>query len=92
MYRIEGVSSDQLTEVYVIFLISTQKHKLWVLVRTASSSTHNICFLTSTHDICFEHKTYEIYQKFLSEIFHFLVVKFSLYLKRSVFVMFVRIW
>ena len=26
------------------FLISAQKHRLWVLVRTASTSTHNLCF------------------------------------------------
>ena len=32
------------TGVYIIFLISAQKHRLWVLVRTASSSTHNLCF------------------------------------------------
>ena len=30
--------------VYIIFLISAQKHRLWVLVRTASTSTHNLCF------------------------------------------------
>ena len=30
----------------------------------------------STHNLCFEHK-YEKYQNFLSENFHFLVVKFS---------------
>ena len=33
------------TGVYIIFLISAQKHRLWVLVRTASlTSTHNRCF------------------------------------------------
>ena len=45
--------------------------------------------LTSTHNLCFEQK-YEKYQKFLSENFHFfffLVVKFSAYLNRYVFVM-----
>ena len=40
----------------------------------------------STHNLCFEQK-YEKYQKFLAEIFHFLVVKFSVYLNRRVFVM-----
>ena len=40
----------------------------------------------STHNLCFEQK-YEKYQIFLSENFHFLVVKFSLYLNRHVFVM-----
>ena len=41
----------------------------------------------STHNLCFEQK-YEKYQNFLSENFHFLVVKFSIYLNRRVFVMF----
>ena len=40
----------------------------------------------STHNLGFEQK-YEKYQNFLSEIFHFLVVKFSIYLDRHVFVM-----
>ena len=43
----------------------------------------------STHNLCFEQK-YEKYQNFLSENFHFLVVKFSLYLNRHVFV--INIW
>ena len=68
------------TEVYIIFLISAQKHKLWVLVRTAEA------VLTSTHNLCFEQK-YEEYQNFLSENFHFLEVRFSVYLNRHVFVM-----
>ena len=37
-------------------------------------------------NLCFEQK-YEKYQNFLSENFHFLVVKFSVYLNRHVFVM-----
>ena len=40
----------------------------------------------STHNLCFEQK-YEKYQNFLSEIFHFLVIKFSVYLNRHIFVM-----
>ena len=40
----------------------------------------------STHNLCFEQK-YEKYRNFLSENFHFLVVKFSVYLNRLVFVM-----
>ena len=42
--------------------------------------------LTSTHNLSFEQKD-EKYQNFLSENFHFLVVKFSVYLNRRVFVM-----
>ena len=47
--------------VYIIFLISAQKHRLWVLTEAV---------LTSTHNLCFEQK-YERYQKFLSENFSF---------------------
>ena len=39
-----------------------------------------------THNLCIEQK-YEKYQNFLSENFPFLVVKFSVYLNRRVFVM-----
>ena len=42
--------------------------------------------LTSTHNLCFEQK-YEKYQNLLSEICHFVLVKFSVYLNRRVFVM-----
>ena len=46
-----------------------------------------IIFLISAQNIdCFEQK-YEKYQKILSENFHFLVVKFSIYLNRRVFIM-----
>ena len=46
--------------------------------------------LTGTHNLCFEQK-YEKYQNFLSENFPFLVVKFSVYLNRRVFVMLFKI-
>ena len=42
--------------------------------------------LTSTNNLCFEQK-YENYQNFSSESFYFLMVKFSVYLNRHVFVM-----
>ena len=46
--------------------------------------------LTSTHNLCFE-QIYEKKSEFLSEIFHFfLVVNFSVYLNRLVFVMTVQ--
>ena len=41
----------------------------------------------STYNLCFEQE-YEKYQFFLSEFFPFLVVKFSIYLHRRIFVMF----
>ena len=40
----------------------------------------------STHNLCFE-QVYKKYQNFLSEIFPFLVEKFSVYLNRRVFIM-----
>ena len=52
------------TGVYIVFLILLKKHRLWVLVRTASPVP------TSTHNLCFEQK-YEKYQNFLSENFMF---------------------
>ena len=43
----------------------------------------------STHNLCFKEK-FEKYQNFLSKNFHLLVVKFSVYLNRLVFVMLVQ--
>ena len=40
----------------------------------------------STHNLCFE-QNYQEYQNFLSENFHCLVVKFSVYLNKHVFIM-----
>ena len=60
------------TGVYTIFFISVQKHRLWVLVRTASARrfyrvpTIGEAVLTSTHNLCFEQK-YKKYQNLLSE-------------------------
>ena len=65
------------TGVYLNFLFSAQKHRLWVLAEAV---------LTSTHNLCFEQK-YENDQNFSSERFQFLVVKFPIYLNRRVFVM-----
>ena len=42
--------------------------------------------LTNTHNLCFEQK-YEKYQNFNLKTFSLLVVKFSIYLNRRVFVM-----
>ena len=47
--------------------------------------------LTSTQNLCFEQK-YEKIPEFLSENFHFLVVSFSVYLNRHVFVMITSQW
>ena len=69
-----------------IILISAQKHRLWVLFRTAFGEM----VLTSTHNLFFEQK-YEKYQSFYLKIFIFLVIKFSVYLNEFVFVMAV-IW
>ena len=41
----------------------------------------------STHNLCFEQKYEKNIRIFLSENFHFMVVKFSIYLNRRVFVM-----
>ena len=41
------------TRVYIIFLIFAQRHRLWVLVRTASPSTHNLYFEQKYENIIF---------------------------------------
>ena len=64
------------TGVDIIFLIFARKHRLWVLVRTASPR----------HNLCFEQR-YENTRAFSSENFQFLEVKFSIYLNRRVLVM-----
>ena len=64
------------TGVYIIFVISAQKHRLWVLVRTASIPTIYV--------LSRKMKNIRI---FYPKIAIFLVVKFSVYLKRRVFVM-----
>ena len=66
----------RLTGVYIIFLISAQKHRLWVLGEAV---------LTSAHNLCFEQK-YENYQNFSFEFFFFffLVVKISVYSGTSI--------
>ena len=47
--------------------------------------------LTSTHNLCFGQK-YEKYQNFSSDYFHFLVIKFSVYLNRHVLIMLIKLW
>ena len=69
------------TGVYIIFLISAQNLDCGTRLNRLIEAV-----LTSTHNLYFEQK-YENYQSFLSKNFHFLVVKFPLYLNRRVFVM-----
>ena len=70
------------TGVYIIFLISAQKHRLWVLVRTASP--RRFYQVPTIYVLSRNMKNIRI---FLSENFQFLVVKISMYLNRRVFVM-----
>ena len=64
------------TGVYTIFLISAQKHRLWVLVRTASRIPNIYVLSRNMQNI----------RVFLSENFQFLEVKFSIYLNRRVII------
>ena len=66
------------TGVYINFHISARKNRLWVLVRTALSCTHNLCFE-------YKYEKHQIF--FLSENFPFLVAKCSIYLNKRVFIM-----
>ena len=65
------------------FSYLAKKHRLWALVKNNLGEA----VLTGIHNLCFEQK-YEKYQFFLSENFPFLVVKFSIYLNRCIFVMY----
>ena len=55
------------------------------MVLTSTTLCFGEAVLTSTHNLCFEQK-YETYQNFYLN-FQFLVVEFSVYLNRRVFVM-----
>ena len=56
------------------------------IVKLGFTGVYIIFLISAIKHLCFEQK-YEKYQNFLSDLFHFLVVKFSLYLNRHVFVM-----
>ena len=70
------------TGVYFIFLISAQKHRLWVLVKTASARRFE-----RVPQIYVLSRNMKNIRVFLSEYFQFLEAKFSKYLNRRVFVM-----
>ena len=70
------------TGVYIIFLIFAQNIDCGYSLEPPQIEA----VLTSTHNLCFQQK-YDKYRIFLSENFHFLVVKFSIYLNRRVFIM-----
>ena len=72
------------TGVYIIFLISAQKYRLWVLARTASS--RRFSRVSTLYVLSWNMKSTRI---FYLKIFNFFVVKFSVYLNRHVFVMYV---
>ena len=38
-------------KIWYFFHISAQKHRLWILVRTASASIHNLCFWAEVRKI-----------------------------------------
>ena len=82
------------TGLYVIFLISAQKHRLWVLVRT-STQKHRLWYSLEPPrqggsneypQSMFWAVVWKI-SELLSEKLQVLVVKFSIYLNRRVFVM-----
>ena len=73
------------TGVYIIFVISAQKHILWVLVRTASARR-----FYRVPTIYVLSRNMKNIRFFYVKNCHFWVVKFSVYLNRRVFVM--SIW
>ena len=74
------------TRVYIIFLIFAQNIYCGCSLELPWQFRLAEAVLKSTHNLCCAQK-YEKYQNFLYENFHFLVVKFSVYLNRHVFVM-----
>ena len=68
--------------VYIIFLISAQQHRLWVLVRTAS--VRRFERVPTIYVLSRNMKNIRI---FIWKFSFFWVVKFSIYLNRRVFVM-----
>ena len=70
------------TGVYIIFLTSVQKHRLWVLIRGGSNEYPQSML----------EQKYEKHGSFLSRNFEFLKVKFSIHLIRRVFVMTAHAW
>ena len=75
--------------VYIIFLILLKKHRLWVLVRTASPRRFKRVptIYVLSRNIYVLSRNMKNIRNFLSENFPFLVVKFSIYMNRHVFVM-----
>ena len=69
------------TGVYIIFLISAQKHGLWYLLEPPRRGGSN-----EYPQSMFWAEIWKI-SEFLSDFCHFLVVKFSVYFNRRVFVM-----
>ena len=70
--------------MYINFLISAQNIGCGYSLEPPRLAE---AVLTSTHNLCFEQKYEQISEFFLSENFHFLVIKLSGYLDRQVFVM-----
>ena len=72
----------ELTGVYIIFLISAQKHRLWYSLEPPRRGGSNEYL-----QAMFWAEIWFFFIFFLSENFHFLVVKISVYLNRHVIVM-----
>ena len=76
-----------ITKTY-LYNLDPLKPNFYIVKLYFSYSAQNIdeAVLTSTYNLCFEQK-FEKYQNFYLKIFILLVVKFSIYLNRRVFVM-----
>ena len=72
-----------MTKTAIIFLIFAKKHRLWVLIRTASPRQFK--WVPTTYILSRNGKISEFF--FSPENFQLMEVKFSIYLNRSVFVM-----
>ena len=77
------ISKLGFTGVYIIFHISAKKHRLWVLIRTASARGGSNEYPQSM----FWAEIWKNIRVFCLKIFRFFLVKFSIFLNRCVFVM-----
>ena len=73
-----------ITKTYLYNFDPLKPH--FYIVKLGFTGVYIIFLISAKKNLCFEQK-YEKYQDFLSENFHFLVIKFSVYLNRCACVM-----
>ena len=75
------------TGVYINLLISAQKHRLWVIVRTASAFLNRLCGSNEYPQYMFWAEIWKILEFFYLKIFSFFGVEIFCIFDRCIFVM-----